>query len=161
MLSVKAGVRPPSPAKAASPTKPKADPRIQYLSGIAKEFALAAGVDAAEKLMKLFGGERVSVPLKARPSSRIWKLGPAAAEKLVELRGGETIDVPTGAAGALRRATSMRRQQIAECFQGPEKMTINAAAKKFGVHRRTISRIRAAARQKAARIGEQRSTSGL
>src|SRR6476620_10633191 len=122
-------------------TKPPADPRIAELVGIARELAKAVGFEAAETLMFHFGGQRLNVPQKMRPSSPFWKvLGPDAAQKLAAIANagsaqgsGADVDIPRGG----RLMMAQRRATIA-AFNGSK----NEAAARFGVHRRTVQRHR-------------------
>lgn len=124
-----------------SRSKPRADPRIDFLVGIVREFAQAAGYDAAETLMFHFGGQRLYVPQKMRPTSPFWPvLGPEAAKTLsrVANKGGAQgsgveVEIPRGSRLMLAR----RNAQLAG-FEGSK----NQAALKFGVHRRTVQRYR-------------------
>lgn len=117
------------------------DPRIGELVGIARELAKAAGFEAAETLMFHFGGQRLNVPQKMRPSSPFWKvLGGDVAKKLAAIANkgaaqgsGADIDIPRGG----RLMTAKRRAAIAT-FNGSK----NEAAARFAVHRRTVQRYR-------------------
>jgi hypothetical protein len=131
-------------SKAHSQTTPKRDPRIARLKGIAREIAIAAGYDVLRLLVQLFGGQRVFIPLGARPprsGSKLAKLDPATLAKLIEFRGGEYIEVPTGAA--------IQRQEIIDFLQSSPRPTNNQVASKFGVHRRSVQRMRSTLRAAA------------
>lgn len=124
------------------------DARIAELVGIAREFALAAGFEAAEQLMLHFGGQRVYVPIKMRPSSPFWKvLGRSAALKLAEIAthgesqgSGAEIEVPIGS-----RLLMARRKAAIAGFKGSK----NQAAAAFRCSRRTVQRYRSAAQEGA------------
>lgn len=121
-----------------------ADPRLADLVGPARELAKVAGFDAAVRLMVNFGGQRLYVPRKMRPrraSKRqalndidfITAIGREAAKALADLYGGEHIEIPLGSALQDKQIA----QQVAN-FKG----SINQAIRKFGLHRRTIQRLR-------------------
>lgn len=121
-----------------------ADPRLADLVGPALELAKVAGFDAAVRLMVNFGGQRLYVPRKMRPrraSKRqalnevdfITAIGREPAKALAELYGGEHIEIPLGSALQDRQI----KLQVAN-FNG----SINQAIRKFGLHRRTIQRIK-------------------
>lgn len=121
-----------------------ADPRLADLTGPVLELAKEAGFDAAVRLMVNFGGQRLYVPRKMRPrrpGSRprlnevdfVGALGLQAARELASLYGGEHIEIPLGASLKVRQ----RRAQVAN-FKGSN----NQAIQTFGLHRRTIQRLR-------------------
>jgi hypothetical protein len=124
------------------------DPRIDDLVGIARELALVAGYEAAEKLMLHFGGQRLYIPDKMRPRSPFWKvLGPEAAKQLAIIaaqprQNGEArdnqVDIPLGS-----RLLQAKRKAAIATFDGSK----NRAASVFKVSRRTIQRYRRKMRQ--------------
>lgn len=126
------------------------DRRIDDLDGIARELARAAGYEAAETLILAFGGQRLYVPVKMRPSSPFWRvLGADAAKKLaaiananldgVEAQGaGRDVDIPLGS----RLMMAKRKAAIGQ-FKGSK----NRAAEIFKCSRRTIQRYRRHLRQ--------------
>ena len=118
------------------------DPRLKDLEGCALELAREAGFDAGERLIVQFGGQRLFVPRKMRPSSPMWDaLGPITAKKLAELFGGNYIDVPTGAG-----ITQAKRTRQIRAFLAGQNLQAskNKVAKLFKVNRRTVQRHRAA-----------------
>jgi hypothetical protein len=124
------------------------DPRIDDLVGIARELALVAGYDAAEKLMLHFGGQRLYIPAKMRPKSPFWKvLGPEVACQLAAIAaqprmdGGASdsqVDIPLGS-----RLMQAKRKAAIAGFGGSK----NQAASVFKVSRRTVQRYRGKVRQ--------------
>lgn len=123
---------------------PAPDPRLADLVGPALELAKVAGFDAAVRLMVNFGGQRLYVPRKMRPrrpgsrpllneSDFVGALGLAAAKELAALYGGEHVEIPLGSALKERQ----RRAQVAK-FKGSN----NQAVQTFGLHRRTVQRLR-------------------
>jgi hypothetical protein len=121
--------------------KPPRDPRIGELVGIARELAKVAGFEAAETLMFHFGGQRLNVPQKMRPSSPFWKvLGGDVAKKLAAIANkggaqgsGADVDIPRGS-----RLMIARKRAAIAAFGGSK----NEAAARFGIHRRTVQRHR-------------------
>lgn len=120
------------------------DPRLADLNGPALELAKVAGFDAAVRLMVSFGGQRLYVPSKMRPrrtSKRqalndvdfITAIGREPAKALAKLYGGEHIDIPLGSTLHDRQI----KLQVVN-FNG----SLNQAVRKFGLHRRTIQRIK-------------------
>ena len=117
------------------------DPRIAELPGVARQLAVAAGYDAGERLLLQFAGQRVFVPKKIWPRSKLWKLlGPLTAKALTELFGGDYIDVPTGEGLTVAKRT----RQIRNYLQGEgRQQSKNQVAGTFHVNRRTVQRHRA------------------
>lgn len=147
MIPVRRGV---AVQPAATPPRPGHDPRIDELTGIAKLLARRAGYDAGLQLIMLFGGARIFIPRTIRTNCPLHKLGPKAAAALSELRGGEQVDVPTGRG-------IIRKQIIAYLSTaGTQKESKRAVAKKFGVHARTVQRIRAELRRRAGQAQKLR-----
>jgi hypothetical protein len=118
------------------------DHRIDELVGIARELGKIAGFEAAETLMLHFGGQRVYMPEKMRPSSVLWKvLGKEVAVTLWKLvigpgdAGdiGRLIEIPLGS-----RLLMARRKAAIATFKGSK----NEAAAAFKCSRRTIQRYR-------------------
>ena len=120
------------------------DPRLADLVGPALELAQVAGFDAAVRLMVNFGGQRLYVPRKMRPRRAnkrqalneidfVTALGWDAAKALAGLYGGEHIEIPLGK--LLKEG--QRRLQVAN-FKGSN----NQAIQTFGLHRRTVQRLR-------------------
>lgn len=130
------------------------DPRLGELEGVARRFGRVAGYDAAVRLVMEFGGRRLSVPVKMRPSSPFWsKLGPIAAKALAKLFGGEDITVPTGSkASEKQRRRQVRNYLLAQ--RDPSKVSKNDLAEKFKVHRRTVQRVRVALGQPVAETAQ-------
>lgn len=117
------------------------DPRLTNLPGVARELAVKAGYDAGERLVLHFAGQRVFVPKKIWPRSKLWKLlGPLTAKALAELFGGDTIEVPTGEGLTVAK----RKLQIRNYLQGEgRQQSKNEIAGTFRVNRRTVQRHRA------------------
>lgn len=127
---------------------PAKDPRVAELVGIARELGRAAGFEAAEALMLHFGGQRLYVPAKMRPSSPFWKvLGRDAALALAAIanrggsnRSGVDIEIPMGS-----KLLMARRKAAIGAFKGSK----NQAAAAFRLSRRTVQRYRSASRDGA------------
>lgn len=128
--------------------RPARDPRIDDLDGIARELALVAGYEAAERLILHFGGQRHYIPDKMRPSSPFWKvLGPEVAKQLAAVfvvwaasaAGRDNhVEIPLG--GRLMQA---KRKAAMAAFDGSK----NEAAATFRCSRRTVQRYRRKVRQ--------------
>jgi hypothetical protein len=141
-----------------------ADPRLELLVGIARELAEVSDYDAAVRLMTAFGGQRIFVPARIRPKSRLYQvLGPHAAQELAKLIAplGKDIDVPLGGlinARARRRALA---NLVAAQEQLPpaERRSKNQIAAEMGIHYKTVQKARHANREQRAlshRGAEQR-----
>jgi hypothetical protein len=119
----------------------KPDTRIDDLDGIARELALVAGYDAAEALILAFGGQRLYVPNKMRPSSPFWKVlgGPVAKQLALIVNGGagertgNDVDIPLGS-----RLMQAKRKAAIAGFKGSK----NQAVAVFKCSRRTVQRYR-------------------
>ncbi len=142
------------PIKSAPPPsgKPKPDPRIAHLVGVARELGIKAGYEAGERLIDQFGAQRLYVPRKTRqrqPSKRnflndvdlVTALGLDVATALAELYGGEHIIVPP--------RSSLRRKRMIDCLLSTPALSINQVAAKFDVDHSTIKRLRAQLRRQA------------
>lgn len=85
-----------------------------------------------------FGGKRLSIPKRCTDDHRLVAiLGRAGADRLCEMYGGEVVLVPMGPAGTLAAA----RRRLAEALA--EGASVDQAAGRAGLHRRTAQRVRA------------------
>lgn len=116
------------------------DPRIALLHGPARGLAEELGFEAAELLMRHFGGMRVSVPAKPRPRSPLMeKLGPEIAAVLSRLYGVSEIEVPMPLGRRMEAAARMRAIQ-----EHPG--SHNQVAREFGCTRRWVRMVRKGAK---------------
>ena len=126
--------------------RPPPDPRLIHVPDTLRSFAAEHGVDAAHRLMTVFGGQRLYVPHRPRPGTKVAdELGPNTARAVCRAFGGSHLDVPIG--GSMRVA-----EKHAAIRQSP--LSHNQAAKAFGLRRDTVKAIRAASRTRDGRQGK-------
>ena len=119
-----------------------------YLPHLLAELAEVVGSARVLAFAREFGGRRLSVPKRAADDHRIViALGRAGADRLTAMYGGETIDVPQGPAGTIAEA----RRRMAQALD--DGASIDGAAGRSGLHRRTAQRMRR--RLKASANGPQ------
>ncbi len=108
------------------------------LPQLLQEVADCLGTEAALRLAKRLGGQRVRVPKNPKPSSPLVQaVGMEIAQALADLYGGELVIIPMAA--ALSAAT--RRRAIAN-----DGRSANAVAAAMGCHVNTVYRLRRGAR---------------
>ena len=98
----------------------------------------ALGHAAMLKLAHAFGGQRINIPNKVRPSSRWAKhLGVELAQQIADLIGGDTdITVPLGP-----MAHGARARRRVRTLLGEGKST-NEVVREVGLHEVTVRRLR-------------------
>lgn len=112
------------------------------------ELVDAAGLARVLAFARECGGQRMSVPKRARDGHRLVEiLGRAGADRLCDMYGGEVVLVPQGPAGTLAEA----RRRLAKALD--DGASINGAARSSGLHHRTAQRMRA--RLKGSSSGPQ------
>lgn len=132
--------------RAASRSRPAAassaasDPRIALLRGAARALAEELDFEAAELLMRHFGGMQITVPIRPRKASPLLRLlGREVATVMSRLYGGEQIDVPMPLGRRMEAAARMRAIQ-----EHPG--SHNQAARDFGCTRRWVRMVRKASK---------------
>lgn len=117
-----------------------ADARISMLRGAARALAEQLGFEAAELLMRHFGGMQITVPIRPRKRSPLLeKLGPEIATAMSHLYGGGQIDVPMPLG---RRMEAAARMRAIQAHPGSH----NEVAREFKCTRRWVRMVRRAAK---------------
>lgn len=125
----------PSAASSAAP-----DPRISMLRGAARALAEELGFEAAELLMRHFGGMQITVPIRPRKTSPLLNLlGREIATAMSRLYGGGQVDVPMPLGRRMEAAARMRAIQ-----EHPG--SHNQVAREFQCTRRWVRMVRKASR---------------
>jgi hypothetical protein len=116
-----------------------AKPEIADLPGLLAELARAEGRETAIAFAERFGGQELSVPVRAQPHHRIAKaFGERVLAWLVGRHGGEKIVVPLGPTSAAKRQRAAIDRLIGEG------RTNNQIVQALHVTWRTVQRRRAA-----------------
>ena len=114
------------------------DPRITLLRGAARALAEEMDFDAAEKLMRHFGGMQVTVPMKPRPRSPLTQLlGKEISAAMSRLYGGGQIEVPVALGKRMEAAARFRAIQ-------EHAGSHNQVAREFNCTRRWVRMVRRA-----------------
>ena len=117
----------------AKSAKPPRDPRIELLPGTLRPIAERVGVEAVEKLLARYGGQRIYIPLGTQRSEIAELCGEKLAEALGAAYGGRMFKVPIGEHLDTRRKHQMIRD---------DKRPANQVAASWGMHVDSIHRIR-------------------
>lgn len=105
-------------------------------STILAELTLAAGEEAAAKLVAAFGGARLYVPQVPEPEDPLSRvIGLEAAARLARVYGGDRVDIPN---------PNLRRARIAELRRAG--LGVDAIARELGCTRRRVFQVLAEAR---------------
>lgn len=116
------------------------DPRISMLRGAARTLAEELGFEAAELLMRHFGGMQITVPSRLRKTSPLLRLlGREIATAMCRLYGGGQIDVPIPLGKRMEAAARMRAIQ-----EHPG--SHNQVAREFQCTRRWVRMVRKASK---------------
>lgn len=113
--------------------KPARDPRIELLPGTLRPIAERVGVEAVDKLLARYGGQRIYIPLGAARSEIAELCGDALAEALAQAYGGRMLKVPVG-----EHLDTRRKHQLIRDDPRPA----NEVAASWGMHVDSIHRIR-------------------
>jgi hypothetical protein len=113
--------------------------RGQRRSSMLAGLIVAAGEEAAQKLVLAFGGARLYVPQMPAPEDSLSRvIGPEAAARLAQVYGGDRVDIPN---------PNVRRVRIAELRRAG--LGVDAIARELGCTRRRVFQVLAEARAEA------------
>lgn len=102
-----------------------------------RQIAELTSLEVALKLVAQLGGTEVYVPKQPTKSSRLARcVGVDAARRIAELHGGDRLAVPLATAAVRARRDDAIRRLLDDGLSVPE------AARRAGVSRRTIHRIK-------------------